>query len=90
VILADLRIGTESFGPHLFWARIASRDEDGVLTREQGVEVSSVPQKTALRGLDNAIIDFTDFVIPRSALLSRFSSVSEDGTHGNARVRQVC
>lgn len=46
-----------------------------------GVTVTSLPEKTALRGLDNAYIMFDHFEVPRDALLSRFSSVHEDGSY---------
>ena len=82
VILAELIIAGKSFGPHLFWSRIARRTANGTLQHEEGVEVTSLPEKIALLGLDNAYIKFTNFEVSRSALLSRFASVSADGEHG--------
>jgi hypothetical protein len=46
-----------------------------------GVAVTSLDEKTALRGLDNAHITFDHFEVPRSSLLSRFSSVDASGSY---------
>lgn len=81
VILAEIIIGGESQGPHLFWADIADRSEDGVITSRPGVVTTSLPLKTALRGLDNATIAFKDFRVQRSGLLSRFCTVNKGGDY---------
>lgn len=83
VILADLIMPDGSNkGPHLFYSRIQNRDRiTGTMTPVAGVTVQSLPEKTALRGLDNAFISFTAFVVPRGALLSRFSCIDENGTY---------
>jgi hypothetical protein len=82
VILADLYIDNERKGSHLFFARIQNRDpKTGVLAPVAGVTVESLPLKTALRGLDNASIRFTNFKIKRDQLLSRFSRVDKDGSY---------
>lgn len=70
-------------GPHLFFSRIQNRSQrSGALTAvNKHITVSSLPEKTALRGLDNAYITFDDFEVPRDALLSRFSSVNKSGEY---------
>jgi len=84
VILADLIIDGKSLGGHLFWAPIAAfgSSEKRKLGRPKplvGVSITSLPQKTALCGLDNAEIMFSNFTVPRSALLSRFGGLSGSG-----------
>lgn len=83
VILADVIMPSgENVGPHLFYTRIQNRDaQTGQMTALRGVKVTSLPEKTALKGLDNAYIQFNQFEVPRDALLSRFSSVEEDGSY---------
>ena len=92
VILAELRIGEESYGPHLFWARIASFPDSPkrVTAKAQaaqwesrpnpvnGVTVESLPEKNALESLDNASIRFDNFRVGRSALLNRYGAVNLD------------
>jgi len=82
VILAELFIDEKSYGPHLFWHRIAKRNaKSGTLTTLPGVEVTSLPEKIALRGLDNAYVMFDSFEVPRSSMLSRFCSLDSEGTY---------
>lgn len=81
VILAELIVDDVKRGPHLFFSRIQNRSATGVLTPLQGVTISSLPLKTALLGLDNAYITFNQFVVPRTAMLARFTSVSAAGEY---------
>ena len=83
VILADIIMPDgKNVGPHLFYTRIQNRDRsNGTMSALAGVEVTSLPEKTALRGLDNAFIQFDHFEVPRDALLSRYSSVDEAGVY---------
>ena len=75
VVLARLIIRSVDHGPHLFW--VDFRDEDNQLF--EGLEISLVPEKNSMNGLDNAIINFQSFKVNRTCLLSRFSSVDENG-----------
>lgn len=87
VILASLIMpGGVDKGPHLFFARIQTRDpSSGALTAVPGVTVTSLPRKTALLGLDNAYIAFEHFQLPRNCLLSRFSGIDA----GSGEYRQA-
>jgi alkylation response protein AidB-like acyl-CoA dehydrogenase len=98
VILANLidASGTNR-GPHLFWARIASRKKSllggapSAVTPLPGVSTSLVAPKTALSSLDNAIISFRDFRVPASALLSRYASLDASaGFAYNAALPSGC
>lgn len=72
----------QNMGPHLFYARIQNRDRGtNQMSALNGVEVTSLPEKTALKGLDNAFIKFDNFEVPRTSLLSRYSSIEEDGIY---------
>lgn len=93
VILANLIDGEgENHGPHLFWARIGTVGDSGatIVSRPTGVEVGSVPQKTAMRGLDNATIRFSNFKVKCGALLSRFASVDTDGKYNATQLPKGC
>lgn len=81
VILAELVVGGEKKGPHLFTARIANVAQDGAVRTVKGVTTTSLPGKVALRGLDNAYISFEQFAVPRTALLSRFCGVDKGGAY---------
>ena len=79
MILAELFIDGKSVGPHLFWAPIQTRLRGGGMKAVKGVTVTALPDKIALKSLDNAYIQFDQFVVPRGALLSRFCSVDAGG-----------
>ena len=83
VILANIILpGGKDVGPHLFYARIQNRDPaSGDMQPLRGVELTSLPPKTSLKGLDNAFIRFDNFSVDRNQLLSRFSNISESGEY---------
>lgn len=79
VILANLTIGGENRGPHMFYSRIQTRNEStGALTAVKGVTVTSLPVKSTMRGLDNAYIMFDHFEVDHEDLLDRFSVVDPE------------
>ena len=86
VILAELIIDGTKYGPHLFWARIGERGtKDGSLNNNvPGVICTTLPPKSALRGLDNAYIAFDKFEVPRKALLCRFCTVEKGGKYSQS------
>jgi hypothetical protein len=88
VILANIIMPHESDkernkGPHLFFTRIQNIDPitGNMVPVNQTIKLRSLPKKTALLGLDNASIEFNNFEVQRTDLLSRFSRVEEDGTY---------
>ena len=98
VILANIIMPDGSNkGPHLFFSRIQHRHATtGEMTAvNDSVRITSLAEKTALRGLDNAYISFDHFEVPRAALLGRYSTVTEDGQYvlqlppGNKRMLDV-
>ena len=86
VILAELIVnGNERKGPHLFYTRIQKRSKKrgGKVSLEplRGVEITSLPVKTAFRGLDNAFLKFDNFSISKSALLDKFCTLRPNGDY---------
>ncbi|KAI8999916.1 hypothetical protein DFJ74DRAFT_647628 [Hyaloraphidium curvatum] len=77
-LMARLVVGGRNRGPHNFVFRI--RDER---THEPlpGVFVGDIGSKYGNQGIDNGFCVFTNFRIPKTALLSRFSKVSRDGKY---------
>lgn len=83
VIMPNLDEKERNKGPHLFFTRIQNRNSlTGDMTPiNSSIKLHSLPPKTALWGLDNARIEFHNFEVPRTDLLSRFSRVEDDGTY---------
>lgn len=75
VVVADLRMGSKSFGPHAF---LIDLRVNGDLVK--GITVGDMGRKTVGNDLDNAWIAFDSLEIPRSALLNRFADI-EDGVY---------
>lgn len=70
VVVADLRMGNKSFGPHAF---LIDLRKDGNLT--PGVTVGDMGRKTVGNDLDNAWIAFDAVEVPKSSLLNRFADI---------------
>eukprot|EP01063_Lacrimia_lanifica_P009340 TRINITY_DN16334_c0_g2_i1.p2 TRINITY_DN16334_c0_g2~~TRINITY_DN16334_c0_g2_i1.p2 ORF type:complete len:501 (+),score=203.73 TRINITY_DN16334_c0_g2_i1:103-1503(+) len=74
VVIADLRVGGKSHGPHGFFVDFRT---DGEVVR--GIEHGDMGKKTVGNDLDNAWIGFNGLRVPKSALLNRFGDVTADG-----------
>mmetsp|Transcript_26012 Transcript_26012/g.54918 ORF Transcript_26012/g.54918 Transcript_26012/m.54918 type:complete len:525 (+) Transcript_26012:142-1716(+) len=72
VVVADLRIDGQSYGPHAFLMNLR---EGGELV--QGVETFDMGIKTVGNDLDNAAIAFNNVILPKDALLSKFADIDE-------------
>ena len=90
IILAELWMDNKSYGPHLFWAKIADRDSHDVIVPHNAVVVGTNPKKTTMLGLDNATISFNQFRVPRSALLSRFGGINASTNTYESRLPENC
>mmetsp|Transcript_102220 Transcript_102220/g.234306 ORF Transcript_102220/g.234306 Transcript_102220/m.234306 type:complete len:639 (+) Transcript_102220:1147-3063(+) len=77
VVFAQLFIKGENYGVHGFLVPI--RDEQ--LRPLPGCQIQDMGIKITMNGIDNAKLAFENVRIPRSALLSRWSKVEEDGTY---------
>ena len=76
IVFAELIDGDDNKqGIHAFLVPLS--DSKGNITK--GVEVIDMGHKPCINGNDNARLRFTNTVIPRESLLSRFSQVSVDG-----------
>jgi len=85
VVIADLRIGGESHGPHAFLMQL--RDESGELLA--GIRVEDMGTKTVANDLDNARVWFDRVQLPKCSLLNKFADV-EGGEYvqvGDERMR---
>ena len=69
-MVADLRIKGKSYGPHAF---LVDMRVNGQLVK--GIHLEDMGRKTIANDLDNASIEFRDFVVAKSTLLSRFADV---------------
>eukprot|EP01134_Creolimax_fragrantissima_P003174 CFRG3174T1 len=76
LILADLSVNGKSYGGHGF---VLDMRTNGKLA--DGVEITDMGRKTVGNDLDNASIKLTDVVVPKSALLSRFGDVNDNGEY---------
>ena len=77
-------------GPHLFWARIATRDGIQVTPIDNTVTIGTNPKKTTMLGLDNATIRFNNFRVPASSLLSRFGGINASTNTYEKRLPPNC
>ena len=78
VVMADLNIDGESKGPHAFVMDFRDAETEKLA---QGVKITDMGRKTIGNDLDNASISFDGAVLPKSALLSRFATIADDGTY---------
>ena len=76
-VFAQLQIGDQGYGVHAFVVPL--RDEDGQTL--PGIRIEDSGHKMGLNGVDNGRIWFEGVRVPREALLSRFASVTPDGTY---------
>ena len=85
VVVADLRMGGKSFGPHAFVMNL----REGVGAASEvvpGVAHGDMGRKTVGNDLDNAWIGFDHLRLPKSALLNRYATIDSDS---NAYVQHV-
>jgi len=86
VVIADLRIGGVSYGPHPFIMPL--RDEQGALL--DGIVIEDMGTKTIANDLDNARVSFDQVRLPKHALLDKFATIDEAGNYvqkGDERMR---
>jgi len=74
VVIADLRIGGKSHGPHPFLMRL--RDDSGELC--SGIRVKDMGHKTVANDLDNGRVWFDSVRLPKTALLNKFADVQDN------------
>mmetsp|Transcript_31467 Transcript_31467/g.67577 ORF Transcript_31467/g.67577 Transcript_31467/m.67577 type:complete len:471 (-) Transcript_31467:1344-2756(-) len=80
LVVATLKLNGKSLGPHAFLMEIR---RDGKLV--EGVEMGDMGVKTIGNDLDNAWISFQNARIPKSALLSRYGYIDEQGQYVQAQ-----
>ncbi len=78
ILMARLVTRGVDYGPHAFIVQI--RDLSTHLPLP-GVEVGDIGPKMGYNGVDNGFLRFDHFLVPRDAMLMRYSSVNKDGTY---------
>lgn len=76
VFHAQLIIGTKNYGVQSFLCQIRDLDTHRPL---KGLEIGDIGPKGGYQQKDNGYMYFRNFVIPRSALLSRYTNVDRNG-----------
>jgi len=80
VVVADLRVGGKSFGPHAFLIDFRV-EQDGQRVVVPGVRLADMGRKTVANDLDNAWIAFDGVRVPQSTLLDRYGGIDESGNY---------
>jgi len=87
VVMAQLIVKGKNEGIHALLVRM----RDDSMATMPGVTIEDMGYKMGLNGVDNAKLSFDQVRVPRTALLNRYSDVSEDGTFtseiGSGRAR---
>nr|CAH0108456.1 unnamed protein product [Daphnia galeata] len=78
VVFATLFTSGENHGLHAFFIQI--RDIN-TLENLPGVSIGDMGEKLGLNGVDNGVMLFDQFRVPRTALLNRTGDVSESGVY---------
>ena len=75
VVIADLRVGGKSHGPHAFFMQL--RDTE-TMELMDGIKIEDMGDKTVANDLDNARVWFDHVKLPKSALLNKFAAIEDD------------
>lgn len=75
VVIADLRVGGKSFGPHPFHLRLRDDVSGNLLP---GIRIEDMGAKTIANDLDNARVWFNNVILPKNSLLNKFSDISNN------------
>ncbi|KAF1351516.1 acyl-CoA oxidase [Lizonia empirigonia] len=78
VVMAQLIVGEENLGPHLFLVQIRSLD-DG--RPQPGIKMGDIGMKMGYNEADNGYATFDHVRIPRTDILMGHSQLSKDGTY---------
>ena len=73
VVMADLRVGGKSFGPHAF---LIDFRRNGKLV--DGVTIGDMGVKTIGNDLDNAWVAFKQIWLPKSVMLDKYCTIEND------------
>lgn len=75
VVIADLRVKGQSYGPHAFLMDLREGEGGELLP---GIRVEEMSFKTVANDLDNARVWFDQVRLPKAALLSKFADIVDD------------
>ena len=77
VIIANLRIDGESYGPHAFYMDL----RDGNKNLLPGIRIEDMGVKTIANDLDNARVWFDNVKLPKNALLNKFADINDNNEY---------
>jgi acyl-CoA oxidase len=83
VVFAQLVVDGVNHGVHAVYVPIRARGEDGVLELLPGVGSYDDGLKGGLNGVDNGRLWFDHVRVPRTNLLPRYGSISDDGVYSS-------
>ena len=79
VVVADLRVGGKSHGPHAFHMQLRDEATGDLMP---GIRIEDMGTKTIANDLDNARVWFDQVKLPRTALLNKFADIDPaDGSY---------
>lgn len=78
IVFAQLIIDGKNYGLHNFLVPIRDRQ---TLLPYPGVRVADLGEKVGLNGVDNGVLMFENYEIPRENLLNRTADVTENGEY---------
>jgi acyl-CoA oxidase len=78
LLIAQLKIQGRAFGPHAFFIQVRSFETHDLLP---GVEMGDIGPKMGLDHMDNGYLKFSQFRVPKRAMLNRFARISEKGKY---------
>jgi acyl-CoA oxidase len=84
VVIADLRIGGKSHGPHAFLMTLRDGEGGELLP---GIRVEDMGYKTIANDLDNARVWFDSVRLPKASLLRKFADIDTTAPGGGAYVQ---
>ncbi|TVY32576.1 Peroxisomal acyl-coenzyme A oxidase, partial [Lachnellula occidentalis] len=85
IVIARMIIDGKDYGTHSFIMQIRSLEDFKPLP---GIELGDMGLKMAYNGTDNGYAIFDHVRVPRTNLLSRYNSVSKDGTYHAEPLRE--
>lgn len=79
VVIADLRIKGQSYGPHPFFLQLREGGTGPNASKlEPGIRIDDMGYKTVANDLDNARVWFDKVRLPKSALLNKFCDIQDN------------
>ena len=72
-----MKVDGKFVGPHAFYMDFRDKNKNLL----PGITIENMGRKTIANDLDNASIHFDHVVLPKSAMLTRFARIDENGKY---------